>query len=102
MGPTGMEQETVTTRLDADLRQRVFDSIGTLLPRVLGREIPAISDSTLLMSDLGLRSATMLELLLELEDNLEIQIDVEDIDRDGMNTVGNLADFVASHSIMDG
>jgi len=96
-----MGQETVTTQLDTELRQRVFDRIGELLPRVLRREIPPVSDDTLLMNELGLRSATMLELLLELEENLEIQIDVEDIDNGGMNTVGNLADFVATHSIMD-
>jgi acyl carrier protein len=101
MGPTGMGQEIVTTELDTELRQRVFDSIGQILPRVLGREIPQIADGTLLMNELGLRSATMLELLLELEENLEIQIDVEDIDSGGMNSVGDLADFVASHSIMD-
>jgi acyl carrier protein len=96
-----MEPEAATTHIDVELRQRVFESIGTLLPRVLGKEIPPVSDSTLLMNELGLRSATMLELLLELEENLEIQIDVEDIDNGGMNTVGNLADFVASHSISD-
>lgn len=96
-----MEQETATSHVDADLRRRVFDSIGMLLPQVLGHEIPPVSDDTLLMNELGLRSATMLELLLELEENLEIQIDVEDIDNGGMNTVGNLADFVASHSITD-
>jgi acyl carrier protein len=97
-----MEQVTVTTELDTALRQRVFDSVGELLPRVLGRELPALSDSTLLMSELGMRSANMLELLLELEENLEIQIDVEDIDQGNMNSVGDLADFVASHATMDG
>jgi acyl carrier protein len=96
-----MEQETVTEQLDTELRQQVFDSIGTLLPRVLGREIPAVSDSTLLMNELGLRSATMLELLLELEENLEIQIEVEDIDNGNMNSVGDLADFVATHATKD-
>ena len=96
-----MDTEAVTAQLDVELRGRVFDSVGMLLPRVLGREIPAISDGTQLMSELGLRSATMLELLLELEDNLEIQIDVEDIDQGNMNTVGDLADFVASHSTAD-
>jgi len=89
----------VSAELDTALRQRVFDSVSLLLPKVLGREIPAIGDNTQLMRELGLRSATMLELLLELEDNLEIQIEVEDIDRENMNTVGDLADFVASHSI---
>lgn len=97
-----MDQETATRQGDTELRQRVFDSIGELLPRVLGREIPAVSDSTLLMSELGLRSATMLELLLELEENLEVQIDVEDIDQGNMNSVGDLADFVAGHSTTDG
>lgn len=101
MGLTPMEQETVTMELDTALRQRVFDSMGTILPRVLGREIPALSDSTLLMNELGLRSATMLELLLELEEELEVQIDVEDIDQGNMNSVGDLADFVAGHSSTD-
>jgi acyl carrier protein len=101
MGLTSMEQETVTRELDTVLRQRVFDSMGTILPRVLSREIPELADSTLLMKELGLRSATMLELLLELEEELEIQIEVEDIDQGNMNSVGDLADFVAAHSSTD-
>jgi acyl carrier protein len=96
-----MEEGTVTAQLDTALRQRVFNSIGALLPQVLGREIAAVSDSTQLMSDLGLRSATMLELLLELEEALEVQIDVEDIDQGDMNSVGDLADFVARHAMTD-
>jgi acyl carrier protein len=97
-----MEQETMTTQPATALRQRVFDSIGVLLPRVLGREIPPVSDDTQLMSDLGLRSATMLELLLELEDALEMQIEVEDIDEGAMNSVGDLADYIAGHAVTDG
>jgi acyl carrier protein len=96
-----MEEGTVTAQLDTVLRQRVFDSIGVLLPKVLSRETGTVSDSTQLMSDLGLRSATMLELLLELEEDLEVQIDVEDIDQGDMNTVGDLANFVAVHATTD-
>ncbi len=92
----------MTTQLDTALRQRVFDSIGALLPRVLNREIAAVSDGTQLMDELGLRSTTMLELLLELEEELEIQIDVEDIDQGDMRSVGDLADFVAGHAMVDG
>ena len=92
----------MTTQVDSALRQRVFDSIGMLLPRVLNREIAAVSDGTQLMDELGLRSTTMLELLLELEEDLEIQIDVEDIDQGDMKSVGDLADFVASHAIAEG
>src|SRR5260370_6113000 len=102
MGPTGMQQDSVTAHLDSALRQRVFDSISVLLPRVLGQEIPAVSNGTKLMAELGLRSATMLELLLELEDNLEIQIEVEDIDHADMDSGGDLAYYVARHAIVDG
>ena len=43
-----------------------------------GHQPLVIAPELKLMSDLGMRSASMLELLLELEDNLDIQIDVED------------------------
>ncbi|HEY1620963.1 MAG TPA: phosphopantetheine-binding protein [Streptosporangiaceae bacterium] len=92
----------MTTELDAELRQQVYDAIGELLPRVLGREIPEMTEASLLMSELGMRSANMLELLLELEESLEIQIDVEDIDQGNVSSVGDLADFVAGHATTDG
>ncbi|HWF82946.1 MAG TPA: acyl carrier protein [Streptosporangiaceae bacterium] len=91
----------MTANLDVALRQRVFDTVLLILPRVLGREIPAIADSTQLRGDLGLRSATTLEVLLELEDSLEIQINVEEIGQANMNTIGDLADYVARHSTKD-
>jgi acyl carrier protein len=91
----------VTANLDEALRQHVFDTVRLILPRVLGREIPAIADSTELRGELGLRSATTLEVLLELEDTLEIEINVEDIGEGNMNTIGDLADFVARHSTKD-
>ena len=91
----------MTAQLDTTFRQQVFDEIAGLLPKVLGRDIPAVSEGTQLMSELGLRSATMLELLLELEDSLDIQIEVEDIDRATMNTVGDLSDYIATHVATD-
>ena len=90
-----MDTESVIAQHDTGLRQLVFASLGVLLPRVLGREIPALSDATLLRDGLGLRSTTMLELLLELEANLEIEIDVEEIEPDDMACIGGLADFIA-------
>lgn len=91
----------MTANLDVALRQRVFDTVRLILPRVLGREVPVIAESTELRGDLGLRSAATLELLLELEDSLEIQIDVEEIGQVSMDTIGDLADFVALHSTKD-
>jgi acyl carrier protein len=101
----------VTTRLDPPqlgspiepgFRDQVFASIGELLPQVLKREVPEVAEDTQLMRELGLRSATTLELLLLLEDQLDIQIEVEDIDGGSMNSVGDLADYVATHSVTDG
>lgn len=91
----------MTAQAGTTFRQQVFDQIAGLLPKILSTDIPAVSDGTQLMSELGLRSATMLELLLELEENLDIQIEVEDIDQAAMNTVGDLSDYIATHLITD-
>jgi acyl carrier protein len=96
-----MEQEAMPQLPDAGLRQRAFDAITMVLPRVLGSDALVITPETKLMEDLGLRSASMLELLLELEDSLDVQIDVEDIDGAAMTSVGDLAGFVAGHAITD-
>jgi len=93
-----MEPETLPQRSDAGLRQRVLEAITVVLPRVLDRDALVIAPEMKLMSDLGMRSASMLELLRELEDNPDIQIDVEDITEAAMVSVGDLADFVASHA----
>jgi acyl carrier protein len=85
----------------AELRRRVVDGIGELLPRVLKRALPEVPESTRLFDELGLSSVTTLELLLELEESLEIQIDVEDIDQGDLRSVGSLADFVAEHALAD-
>jgi len=96
-----MEQETVSPPSAAGLRQRAFDAIAVVLPRVLDSDALVVEPEMKLMEDLGMRSASMLELLLELEDNLDVQIDVEDIDEAAMTSVGDLADFVATHAIAD-
>lgn len=89
----------MTQLSDTGLRQRALEAIAVVLPQVLNQGTLVIAPEMKLMSELGMRSASMLELLLELEDNLDIQIDVEDIDQAAMTSVGDLADFVASHAI---
>jgi acyl carrier protein len=69
---------------------------STLLARLLNRDEPVTAD-TRLMDELGLSSSLGLELMLELEEQLEIQIDVELMDQDQMETVGDLATFIAGH-----
>jgi acyl carrier protein len=91
----------LTQQTDGALRQRVIDAMGTLLPQILKRDLPATGEGTRLFDELGLSSASTLELLLELEDAVEIQIDVEDIDQGDLESIGTLASFVAEHAITD-
>lgn len=87
--------------MGTDLRERVVESIGTLLPRILKRDMAAPPEDSRLFDGLGLSSSSTLELLLELEEALEIQIDVEDIEQDDLETIGTLASFVATHAVTD-
>lgn len=93
--------DQVTVAPDADLRQRAVASMIALLPKVLRREVLAVTEDTGLFTELGLSSAATLELLLELEEELAIQIDVEEIDQDDLTSLGALARFVAAHSVAD-
>ncbi|HEY2550326.1 MAG TPA: hypothetical protein VGI64_07090 [Streptosporangiaceae bacterium] len=83
--------------LDGDLRQRVVAVMTTELARLLGRTEPVTEDMRL-MDELGLSSTHGLELLLEVEDQLMLLIDVELMDPAHLQTVGDLATFVAGHS----
>jgi acyl carrier protein len=88
---------TQETGLDPQFRQRVVDTMTTVLDRLLDRAEPVTEDMRL-MEELGLSSTLGLELMLEVEDQLEILIDIEQMDQDQMKTVGDLATFVAGHS----
>jgi len=83
--------------LDTEFRQRVVDTMVTVLARLLDRSEP-ITEEMSLMEALGLDSTLGLELMLEIEDQLLILIDVELLDQDQMKTVGDLASFIAGHS----
>jgi acyl carrier protein len=83
--------------LDAEFRQRVVDTMTTVLARLLDRAEPITEDMSL-MEELRLSSTLGLELLLQVEDELEILIDVELMDQDKMKTVGDMATFVAGNS----
>jgi acyl carrier protein len=85
------------TGVDAEFRQRVVAVMTTVLARLLDHPGPVTEDMRL-MEELGLSSTFGLELLLELEDQLMIFVDVEQMDQENMETVGDFATFVASHS----
>jgi len=82
-------------------RARVVDSINLLLPRVLKRELPAQKEDVCLFDELGLTSASTLALILELEEELDIQIEVEEIGQEDLQSLGTLADYVSTHAITE-
>lgn len=81
-----------------DLRTRVVATLGVLLGRMVGGETAAVSEETRLFDDLGLSSSKTLELLLALEDELDLQVDIEDIERRDLRSVGSLSDFVVANA----
>lgn len=85
------------TGVDGEFRQRVVETMTTVLARLLDHPEPVTEDMRL-MEELGLSSTFGLELLLELEDQLMILVDVEQMDQENMDTVGDFATFVATHS----
>jgi acyl carrier protein len=88
------------TGLDGELRRRVADTMIAVLTRLLDRSEP-ISEDMRLMEELGLSSTLGLELLLEVEDQLLIVIDVELMDQETVDTVGDMVTFIATHSRPD-
>ncbi|MFY1674522.1 acyl carrier protein [Plantactinospora sp. WMMB334] len=83
---------------DSELRQRVFDSVGRLLSRVLCRDVGEVSPATRLRDELGMTSASTLELMLELEDALAIEVDVEGLDEEHVESVATLAEYVVANA----
>jgi acyl carrier protein len=82
---------------DPALHTRLVDGICALLPDLLHREVPDASADTALMDALGMTSTAALELVLRLEESLELEISVEDLDREHFDTVGTLAGYVAAN-----
>ncbi|GAB3898264.1 hypothetical protein GCM10029964_082420 [Kibdelosporangium lantanae] len=79
-------------------RTRVVDTLSVLLGRIYGTDLPHVSEETRLYDELGLSSAKTLELLLALEDELDLQVDAEELNRDDLASLGSLADFVIAHT----
>jgi acyl carrier protein len=93
------ERDTALTAIDPALREQLVDSICSLLPHVLKREVTGATADTTLMEALGMSSTTGLELVLELEERLELEISVEELGRGDFGTVGSLADYIAGNLV---
>ena len=77
-----------------DAQDATVDSVTVALARVLKRDAATITGTTRLFDDLGLDSTTVLELLLELENDLGVEFDADTLEQHHFETVGTLAGYV--------
>jgi acyl carrier protein len=80
-----------------DAPDSIVVSVAAALARVLKRDADTITESTRLFDDLGLDSTSVLELLLELENELGAEFDADTLEQRHFETVGTLAAYVAGH-----
>jgi acyl carrier protein len=83
--------------VDAVERHQILEAMTRLLVRLLRLDSP-VTETTRLRDDIGLSSSDGVQLILDLERDLSIMIDVEDLDQEDMNTVGDLVDYIAAHA----
>jgi acyl carrier protein len=74
------------------MTQAVLRKVRELAARVAGRDIAGLMPDTNLYVDLGLDSASALELVVALEDTFDIQISSQDADE--LETLADIASMV--------
>jgi acyl carrier protein len=69
-----------------------IDTALDVIAKISGKARDELEEGMELVANLGLDSAKSLELLVELEDQLEMEIDDETAA--GLNTIGDILDYV--------
>jgi acyl carrier protein len=78
--------------------ERVVDAIIRALTRVLGDDLPELTENSRLFDEVGLDSTGVFELLMQLEELLDMEFDTDNLEMSHFASVRSLADFVASES----
>lgn len=74
----------------------MFEELKEMIALHLNVEAADIQESTRVIEDLGADSLDIVEFLMEIEDRYEVVIPDEDVLK--LKTVGDLADYVETHS----
>jgi acyl carrier protein len=82
-------------------RQAVLEQMQLVASKAIGQDVPTITPDTRLLDELGLDSASILEVLMDLEDTLGFQIDVDLVRPEVLQTAGALADFIVQQTAED-
>jgi acyl carrier protein len=75
-------------------RRAAVTVIETALRDMLERDIPDLGEDTRLFDDLGLESASVLELLMIVEDVAGISVDAQELSLDALRSIRTFADYV--------
>ena len=74
-------------------RVQVVEQIRTVIAKLLNRDLPRLDEDTKL-TELGLDSTGVLEMLIELEQHASFEVDVDTLDPEVFATVRSLTDYV--------
>lgn len=75
-------------------RSEILSGISRALGEVLKEPVPDVTEETSLFGELCLNSATVLELLMALEDAFDMEVDTDSLRVEAFRTIGTLADYV--------
>jgi acyl carrier protein len=75
-------------------RDAVVSVIGAAAARTRQQAFAGVTEATRLKDELGLDSATILELLMEIERDLDVEFEPETLEQRHFETVGSLTDYV--------
>src|SRR5262249_35369874 len=79
--PIAMTEASLKGLPSTDAPGSIVSSVAAALARVLGRDAATVTPSSRLFDDLGLDSTSVLELLLELEDELGVEFDADTLEQ---------------------
>ncbi len=74
-------------------RAQVVEQIRTVIATLLGRDLPVLDEDTKL-TELGLDSTGVLEMLIELEQHAQFEVDADSLNPEVFATVRSLTDYV--------
>lgn len=79
---------------EATSRAEIRSIVIAALTNVLGRPLGDPSDETRLFEELSLDSTSVLGMLMELEDAIQVEVDPDELEREHLATIGSITDFI--------
>lgn len=79
-------------------RTDIIAALRSGIGAVTGQQVVNLTEDMRLFDDLDLDSASMLELLVEIEEALQVPVDPDELEMADLQTVGTLTDLFARRS----